>query len=447
MPFGDTFGDDTYQSLYIDGEEVQDISGLSVSIIIPTLPVEKNVTFKENELVLDHEVELNHSLIAFMKDLGYEETGLAEVTDTYGNTSIVSLIFNKDNIEIWINSGQGGMTWSKEPTTDDQTIIQTYSSEEGMNSTLDQDIKAMLEFLNQDPTLWNSARASTKVHTYYVWEPIFNITPDEFNWVGAIKRELKWLSDNKVILNLPVDKIDSIVGPVAPGIEIFVDNNTPGDMIPTDSNPEVDGFFNLYSFHGQIYKYMPSGGSPFGEPVVNGTDEDPFSMMTLVIAGAIILILVVGPFAYTRLKRRSILDNLNRKNIFEYIKTNQGVHFKKLLRELNFQPGAMSYHLNVLEKGEYIKSIQDGNYRRFYLFGTKSDLKIALTTIQLRILSVVNERPGISQSKISDLIGKNRMVVNYHVRILTDAGIIAMEHSGRESQCFTTEITENYLSD
>jgi predicted transcriptional regulator len=105
----------------------------------------------------------------------------------------------------------------------------------------------------------------------------------------------------------------------------------------------------------------------------------------------------------------------------------------------------MSYHLNVLEKGEFIKSIQDGNYRRFYLFGTKSDLKIALTTIQLRILSIVNERPGISQVKISESIGKNRMLVNYHIKILIDAGVLALEKSGRESHCFTTETTALYL--
>ena len=142
---------------------------------------------------------------------------------------------------------------------------------------------------------------------------------------------------------------------------------------------------------------------------------------------------------------RSVLDNLNRKNIFEHVKANPGVHFNQLLRDLEMQPGALSYHLNVLEKKEYVKSIQDGNYRRFFLYGTSTDFKIALTSIQLRILSIVNERPGISQSKISESIGKNRMLINYHVKILRDAGIISVEKSGRESLCFTTSSAMIYL--
>ena len=172
------------------------------------------------------------------------------------------------------------------------------------------------------------------------------------------------------------------------------------------------------------------------------TDEMPYS----VILAVIIVLFALGTFSYSRLKRRSLLDNLNRKNIFEHIKSNPGIHFKKLLRELNFQPGAMSYHLNVLEKGEFIKSIQDGNYRRFYLYGAKSDLRIVLTTVQLRILSVVDERPGISQSKISRTIGSNRMLVNYHIKILMDAGILSLEKSGRESQCYTTNAAAYYLT-
>ena len=79
------------------------------------------------------------------------------------------------------------------------------------------------------------------------------------------------------------------------------------------------------------------------------------------------------------------------------------------------------------------------------MFGTKSDLKIALTSIQLRILSVVDERPGISQSSISKTIGKNRMLVNYHIKILSDAGIVLIEKSGRESACYTGSNAENYL--
>ncbi|MCK5561555.1 MAG: winged helix-turn-helix transcriptional regulator, partial [Thermoplasmata archaeon] len=231
------------------------------------------------------------------------------------------------------------------------------------------------------------------------------------------------------------DKIDAISNSIEAGSEIYYDDVfwEPGTY---DIDTEVRNHFNVYSFSEGLEDKFPIGRKV----------DSPNQFLYIILATTCVVVLIaLGGFSYTRLKRRAILDNLNRKNIFEYIKANHGVHFKAILRELNFKPGAMSYHLNVLEKGEYIKSIQDGNYRRFYLFGTKSDLKIALTTIQLRILSIVNERPGISQVKISETIGKNRMLVNYHVKILIDAGVLALEKSGRESHCFTTETTALYL--
>jgi predicted transcriptional regulator len=252
-----------------------------------------------------------------------------------------------------------------------------------------------------------------------------------------MRTELVWLTNQSVISGLNNSGIENISRSVQAGSEIFIDD----DLDAFESNilnKEVEGWYDVYSFSEGLDKWLP------GEQVTPSDEWNLYAILGLVIATVVLILMVT--FSYTRLKRRAILDNLNRKNIFEHIKANQGVHFKALLRELNFKPGAMSYHLNVLEKGEYIKSIQDGNYRRFYLFGTKSDLKIALTTIQLRILSIVNERPGISQSGISKTIGKNRMLVNYHIKILADAGIISLERSGRESQCYTTGNAETYLT-
>jgi len=292
-----------------------------------------------------------------------------------------------------------------------------------------------------DPNEWDNATRVKLVN--YIWElvPSVPIAPDTFAWGAAIRTELQWLLNQSIITGLTDNDLAQIV------------------QIATK---EKTGKYTLIYYSKSIWlPYLLLGGDTFGEfslelnlenipdrpPGVDGQiSTDGFPFFTLTIICTVVILLVLGTFSYSRLKRRSILDNLNRKNIFELIKRDPGIHFKKILRELNFKPGALSYHLNVLEKEEYIKSIQDGNYRRFYLFGTKSDFKIMLTSIQLRILSVVDERPGISQTKISDAIGKNRMIVNYHVKILLDAGILSLEKNGRESQCFTTGNAEGYLT-
>lgn len=437
-----------FSQLYVDGEEdtinISDISGLSVNIVIPSEPVKKTLEIELATLNLDFGVELNDSLTKFMRTLGYRIAGEGNASMTVFNETHSSqeLMFSKGEVSINIASGTFGIMWDQNWDTmiwnfskfgNSSTIwLQGVASE--VDKTVNQDVKAMLEFLNIAPQSWDSADREKYTNSYTVLESSIDIDPVKLDWVAAMRTELEWLTKQSVIFDLTAEKIDAISNSIEAGSETWFDNALwePG---MDEINTEVINHFEVYSFSNGLEDKFPTGEKP-----------SPYRFFyTILAVTSTVVLIAITVFSYTRLKRRAILDNLNRKNIFEYIKANQGVHFKAILRELNFKPGAMSYHLNVLEKGEYIKSIQDGNYRRFYLFGTKSDLKIALTTIQLRILSIVNERPGISQVKISESIGKNRMLVNYHIKILIDAGVLALEKSGRESHCFTTENTALYL--
>ena len=48
--------------------------------------------------------------------------------------------------------------------------------------------------------------------------------------------------------------------------------------------------------------------------------------------------------------------------------------------------------------------------------------------------------------KMHHLEKKNRMLVNYHIKILDDADLISMEKEGRRSMVYTTGNAETYLS-
>jgi DNA-binding transcriptional ArsR family regulator len=281
-----------------------------------------------------------------------------------------------------------------------------------------------------------------------VLESTVDLDPTTLAWDEAMKTELEWLVDQSIIIGLTQTDIQDIASESGSGYAGWdyrvVHEN--GQWLPYN---ETQSPFEVFSGIYQLDKDILPNTVPYpllgdGEPEPEVTEDEDYT--TLVYAGALTAIVLLGAFSYSRLKRRSVLDNLNRKNIFEQIKTNPGVHFNQLLRDLDMQPGSMSYHLNVLEKKEYVKSIQDGNYRRFFLYGASTDFKIALTSIQLRILSIVDKKPGITQAKISRSIGKNRMLVNYHIKILRDAGILSVEKSGRETLCYTTSAAMVYLA-
>jgi predicted transcriptional regulator len=151
----------------------------------------------------------------------------------------------------------------------------------------------------------------------------------------------------------------------------------------------------------------------------------------------ITIALIVSLIMYSKIKRENMLKNAVRKRIFDYIIENPGMHYRGILNGLDLPMGVLTYHLNRLEKAQYIRSRQDGMYRRFYTKGPKTEMRFFLSDIQESILSVIKENQGISQSKIAEKIQVSRKVVNYHVNILDQAGLIFVESHGRESACYS----------
>jgi DNA-binding transcriptional ArsR family regulator len=155
-------------------------------------------------------------------------------------------------------------------------------------------------------------------------------------------------------------------------------------------------------------------------------------------AMVVVILILISFLIYSRAKEKSVLDNMNRKLIFEAVKLKPGVHFMALSEQLGLAIGVLSHHLNILEKNQYVKSMQDGKFRRFYLYDEKIEYKLTLTAIQQAIIYIVKQDPGITQSHISERMGKNKMVVNYHIKILKDVGLLVVERNGRETNCFPT---------
>jgi predicted transcriptional regulator len=177
--------------------------------------------------------------------------------------------------------------------------------------------------------------------------------------------------------------------------------------------------------------------------VMGGIVEDPFSeilkQIFLLIPLIIILLIILGIFGYSRIKRKNLLNNIIRKRIYEHINSNPGVHFRGLLADLNLKTGTLAHHIKALIRENLIKEYQDGIYKRFSIYDKSSSSKFILPNIQDEILKVVKENPGISQIKISKLIGNSRFVVNYHTKILNHSGMIFIKKDGRTSHCYLSK--------
>lgn len=144
---------------------------------------------------------------------------------------------------------------------------------------------------------------------------------------------------------------------------------------------------------------------------------------------------------YVRLKKKDVLSHFTRGQIFGYIQANPGAHYNAIIQYLGLHNGVGAYHLNVLEREGYIKSLRDGIYKRFYPKSMRiPEKRLHLSRIQKDVLSEIQKHPGITQKQISKLLDESKQVINYNVKVLESAGLIRMERVGRESSCYAGNI-------
>ena len=174
-----------------------------------------------------------------------------------------------------------------------------------------------------------------------------------------------------------------------------------------------------------------------GDQETSGLFSGENSYLIFVVLLIVVIIILLTFFAYTKIKRNRLLENQRREMIFDYIKAHPGEHFRGIQKALNLEVGLVTYHLNKLERKEFIKSRQDGQYRRFYPMDAKIDVKLILSQIQENILNWIKRNPGVTGSSIATQLGVDKKLVQYHVNVLQNAGFIYTEQHGREKLCYS----------
>ena len=266
---------------------------------------------------------------------------------------------------------------------------------------------------------------------------------------------------------------DSVTFEPISGVDITLEEKINGTLI-NDTETNHEGFFQFTNVSDGIYyvHYQALGYHPNSDELVieegetkhldvilveylHDTDNDgipdsdeypqdegdialsaSYSNLCFQTFVIIFIALIISIIMYSKIKQEKLLNNAIRNRIFEYVKENPGMHYRAILKDLDLPMGVLSYHINRLERAQFLTSRQDGMYRRFYIAGPKAEMSFVLSDIQKSILNVIRDNRGISQAKIAKEVGVSRMVVNYHVNILSKAGFIMVRLKGRESACY-----------
>lgn len=127
-----------------------------------------------------------------------------------------------------------------------------------------------------------------------------------------------------------------------------------------------------------------------------------------------------------------VLQNVNRREIYEVIKKNPGITYSDLKSQLSVKNGTLSHHLTKLERVGLIVSRKLGIYRRFY----PAEGGHAPPEIEDKIKRLLMENPGMSQSGIASALNVTRQVINYHINKLLKKGQVIIRRNGRSSKIY-----------
>ena len=125
----------------------------------------------------------------------------------------------------------------------------------------------------------------------------------------------------------------------------------------------------------------------------------------------------------------TILEFKRRREIYEFISQNSGLHMRDISRKLNVPFTSLKYHLNYLEKKGFIISRDDGKYSRYFI-------SLEIGEKEKRILNCLRKRTTLhiilwffiavqcSQKDISRFLEKHPTTISFHLRKMIQAGII-----------------------
>ncbi|MGA1848492.1 MAG: winged helix-turn-helix transcriptional regulator, partial [Thermoplasmatota archaeon] len=218
-----------------------------------------------------------------------------------------------------------------------------------------------------------------------------DIDPGSIDWQKAMKEELDWLQEIDVISGLGEPDIEAISslsdhGNMGPNHRVIFHHNTTSWELYEDT-----GLPYLTLLFGESTPMTRSEFPDSTAPTPQKNGEGGALGLISIIAATLAALFILGSLFYYRANRALKINNARRKLIYETIREDPGIHFRKLMKELDLKPGVASYHLNKLEKEEHIKSFQDGMYRRFYPFEEKVEMKVMLSDMQALIIDVIKE--------------------------------------------------------
>ncbi|MCK4445402.1 MAG: helix-turn-helix domain-containing protein [Thermoplasmata archaeon] len=150
--------------------------------------------------------------------------------------------------------------------------------------------------------------------------------------------------------------------------------------------------------------------------------------------------LVVGLAMFYRINSERALDHFTRGRIFGYLQANPGANYTMIRESLRLSNGTAAYHLWVLERLGFVRSVSKGRMKQFYPQGVSlSKGSLILTRLQYSMLDLLEAEGPLSQSEIAKSLEMSRQRSHYNVKVLRSLELVQRTDDGKEELSFKGE--------
>ena len=137
-------------------------------------------------------------------------------------------------------------------------------------------------------------------------------------------------------------------------------------------------------------------------------------------------------FLFFRLPAERALDHFTRGQIYGFVTANPGAIYTEVRKALRLTNGSATYHLSVLERAGFVRSVRQGRIRRIYSAGPSARLgSNVVSHLQVTILDLFHAKGPMTQAEAARALGMTRQRVHYNVKGLSSLGLLGPVGAGR----------------
>ena len=135
--------------------------------------------------------------------------------------------------------------------------------------------------------------------------------------------------------------------------------------------------------------------------------------------------------------KEKVLENEQRRKIYNFVKDNPGLHMRELQRRLQIPLTTLEYHLDYLENKDILSLKDDRRYCRYFPEEISEDEKTLLSALRQKrlreIILLVLSEELVCFKELSDEIRIADSTLSHYLKLLSMKEILVKERIGSET--------------